>query len=110
QPASRQLADKPGQAADGEDQPEIGLVPFLGGEIDGEERTKPGLDVGHKKGKPIKTALTAPGGSHRSRTFVNHQTGEPRSSRPVVAIRFAPAPGRDLRPACIRGRSAPARG
>ena len=65
QPAARQLADEPRDAAGGKHQPDVGLVPLLRGEIDGQERTKPGLDIGHEEGEPIEAALARSGsGSH----------------------------------------------
>src|SRR4029077_15642154 len=75
EPAGGQLTDEADEAADGEDQPDIGLVPFPGGEIDREEGTKARLDVGHEEGEPVETAFTpAQGGLHRGRPFTLNET------------------------------------
>ena len=47
--------DKPSR---GQDQPDIELRPLMRGQIDRDERTKPGLNVRKEEGEPVKTART----------------------------------------------------
>jgi len=50
------LARERHEAARGQDQPDIELRPSVCGQIDRDERTEAGLDVGEKKGEPVETA------------------------------------------------------
>ena len=57
QPAAGHLAQQAREAADGEDQADVDLRPFLGRQIDREEGTEAGLDVGNEEGEPVEPAL-----------------------------------------------------
>ena len=49
------LAGEANQAADGQDETNIGLRPFLRGQINSDEGPKPSLHVGNKEHEPVKT-------------------------------------------------------
>ena len=53
--AQRHLSDQGDKTANGEDEANIDLRPFLAREIDGDERPEAGLDIGDKEDKPIET-------------------------------------------------------
>ena len=52
----RHLASERHQSACGQHQPDIQLCPGLRGQVNGDERTETGLDVGKEKGEPVKAA------------------------------------------------------
>jgi hypothetical protein len=56
QPTAGHLAQKASEAADGQDEPDIDLRPFLGREVDRQEGAEPRLDVGNEEGEPIEAA------------------------------------------------------
>ena len=63
--AARHLAHAARSAAGRQHQPDVDLGPFLRGEIDRDERTEAGLDVGDEEDEPVEPAKAAPGGMRR---------------------------------------------
>ena len=57
QPAAGHLAQKAGEAADGQDEADVDLRPFLGRQIDRQEGAEARLDVGNEEGEPVEAAL-----------------------------------------------------
>jgi len=47
------------QASDRENEADVDLRPLLRRQVDGDERTKAGLDVGDKENEPVQTAQAA---------------------------------------------------
>jgi hypothetical protein len=82
EPTARQLADQPGNTPDRQDQADIGLVPFLRCEVDGEKGAKSSLNVRHEKREPIEAALTSCGrGRHRRGSLCTLISRNARSAR-----------------------------
>jgi len=50
------LARERHEPARGQDQPDVELRPSMRGQIDRNERTEAGLDVGEEKGEPVEAA------------------------------------------------------
>jgi hypothetical protein len=60
QRAAGHLAGERHEPARGQNQPDIELGPSLRGQIDRDERTETGLDVGEKEGEPVEAARACP--------------------------------------------------
>ena len=61
--AARDLADQRDEAADGEQEADIDLRPFLLGQVDRDEGTEPGLHVGDGEHEPVEPAQAGARGS-----------------------------------------------
>jgi len=59
QRSARHLTGKRDQSAGSENKTDVELRPLVRGKVNRDERTKAGLDVGQKKGKPIEAAAAA---------------------------------------------------
>ena len=57
--AARYLRPEANEAAYAQDEANVGLRPFLGGQVDRNKWAEPGLSLGEKKDEQIKSALTA---------------------------------------------------
>jgi hypothetical protein len=57
--AAGDLPDERDETADGENEADIDLRPFLGGQIDRDERAETGLHVGHEEHEPVEPAQAA---------------------------------------------------
>jgi hypothetical protein len=56
QGAARHLQGQRDKPANSEDETDIALGPGVRGQVDGDERPEPGLDVGKEEGEPIEPA------------------------------------------------------
>src|SRR5262249_36611668 len=66
-PAAGNLAHKPGDAADGKHEADIDLGPLLRRQVDGQERSEAGLQVGNEEGEPVEPAPACSRGGIRPR-------------------------------------------
>lgn len=84
--AAGNLSEQADYAADGENETDIGLRPFLAGQIDGDEGTEAGLNVGDAKDEPVQAAQAFPRWSRSRRWRKRRRTGLTRL-RPGRAFR-----------------------